>query len=188
MSAKQNARVRYIRLKPVEMTPKIMQRLEDKGLIHRLCPRHDETEVPNGETAVKTIYSSADKYGPHKLIAVTVNRSEFALFHTHPDNEELLAIGDPEAKPLYFVIALCSKEELEEKASNKTLTREDFMMLKVKYNDPAVSFFTIIKNVPHGEASTSRTGRPPSFYVAESRDLDIIKPNLKYYKLKIEED
>jgi len=188
MVNKRNHIVKYIKLKPVEMTAEIMQRLEDKRLIYRLCPGHDELEAPKGETLVKTIYASEEKFGPHKLITVTVNRSEFAVFHTHPDNEELLAIGDPNAKPLYLVIALCNKHELESKMKNKTLSENDFITLKVKYNDPGVSFFTILKNTPHGEVAIAMDGKPPSFYVAESRDLDVDIVHLVNYKFKLEKD
>ena len=37
-----------------------------------------------GETLAESIYETADGYGPHKLIDVTVNRAEFATFGTIP--------------------------------------------------------------------------------------------------------
>jgi len=188
MINKRNNSFKYIRLKPVEMTSEIMQMLEGKGLIYRLCPGHDELRASKEETLVKTIYASDEKFGPHKLITVTVNRSEFAVFHTHPDSEEFLAIGDPNAKPLYLVMALCNKHELESRVKSKTLSENDFVTLKVKYNDPEVSFFTILKNIPHGEAASAKDGKPPSFYVTESRDLGVEMLLLGEYKLKLEED
>jgi len=179
---------KYIKLKLVRMTPEIMQNLEEQGLVYRLCPGHDELEAKEGETLVRTIYSSEEAFGPHKLITVTVNRGELALFHTHSDNEELLLIGDPKAKPLYLVVALCSKHELESRIKDGILSDHDFIAIEAKYNDPKASFFTILKNVPHGEAASRKNGKPPSFYVTESRDIDIEITDLGDYHLDIEED
>ena len=106
-------------LEPVPMTPQLMAHLEELGLIIRLRPGgHDLAAHPGetlGETLGESIYETADRYGPHKLIAVTVNRAEFAAFGTHPDNEEFLLIGNPDSQPMYLAVALCLREEFEEK-------------------------------------------------------------------------
>lgn len=176
-----------IRLKPVEMTKEIMLDLENRKLIYRLCPNHDELSPGVGETHAKAIYECADKYGPHKLITVTVNRSELAGFGTHDDIEDFLLIGDPSTKPMYLVIALCMKDELEDKIEKGTVSEKDFVALKVKYNDPEVSFFSMLRNVPHGEAAAEGEGRPASFYVTESRDLGLDVTDFKGFKLKVSE-
>ena len=66
------------------MTPKLMAHLEELGLIIRLRPGAHDLAAKRGETRGESIYEAADRYGPHKLIAVTVNRAEFAAFGTHP--------------------------------------------------------------------------------------------------------
>ena len=162
-----------VELLPVAMTPERMQDLEDRQLIIRLYPGHHELPAPAGETRWKAIYESDLSYGPHKLITVTVNRSTFASFGTHPDNEEFLLIGDTNTKPLYLVISLHKKDELARRIAARRLTPEDFVCLRVTYNDPQVSFFTMLADVPHGEAVAEGAGRPASFYVTEPRDMGI---------------
>ena len=61
-----------------------MVHLEELGLIIRLRPGGHDLAAQPGETLGESIYESADRYGPHKLIAVTVNRAEFAAFGTPP--------------------------------------------------------------------------------------------------------
>jgi predicted Fe-Mo cluster-binding NifX family protein len=121
------------------------------------------------------------------LIAVTVNRFKFGAFGTHDDNEEFILIGDPNSKPMYLAIALCTKVELDKKIHMHTLTAQDFLVLKAKYNDPQVSFFVMLKDVPHGEASVDSEGKPPYFYVTESRDQTIHFTDFGSYELKVAE-
>jgi hypothetical protein len=153
------------------MTADVMQDLEDRGLIIRLCPNRHELPAQRGEALAESVYESDISHGPHKLITVTVNRSTFASFGAHPDNEEFLLIGGPETKPLYLAIALHRKKELARRIAEHRLTADDFICLRVKYNDANVSFFTMLAEVPHGEAVADVTGRPASFYVTEPRDL-----------------
>jgi hypothetical protein len=160
-----------IALKPVEMTPEIMADLEKRNLIIRLGPRRHELPSEWGQSRERAVYDSQERYGPHRLLTVTANRLSFADFATHPDNEEFLMIGDPDTKPLFLVIALMYRKELEEKISTGTLIPENFICLRIRWNDPEVSFFTMLSNVPHGETVTSSEGHPPSFYVTEGRDL-----------------
>jgi hypothetical protein len=160
-------------LKPVDMTEEVMQDLEKGNLIVRLCPDHHKLPAKPGETIGETIYESDNKYGGHMLITVTVNRSTFAAFGTHPANEEFLFIGNPDTKQMYLVIALLSKEELDRQISKDRLTADDFFCLRVKYNDPNVSFFTMLADVPHGEAVADEEGLAPSFYVTEPSNMGI---------------
>jgi hypothetical protein len=161
-----------ITLAPVEMTQDVMQDLEHRGLIIRLCPDHHVLPARPGESLAESIYESGASHGPHELITVTVNRSTLAAFGTHPDNEEFLLIGDPETKPLYLVVALHRKTELQRRIAERLLTASDFVCLRVKYNDAQVSFFTMLAEVAHGEAVGAGEGRPASFYVTEPRDLE----------------
>ena len=174
-----------IEMTPVEMTPQIMQQLEERGFIVRLRPGAHELAVKPGETLGKSMYESANEFGPHKLLAVTVNREGFAGFGTHPDNEEFLLIGDPDTKPMYLAIGLCLRDEFEEKTRTGCLDREDLVLLRCRYNDPEVSFFVMRRDVPHGEAIVEADLPPASFYVTESRDLPLYLVEMRKYRLKV---
>jgi len=158
---------------PVKMTEDIMKGLEQRGLIIRLSPNNHALPVKPGVNSVASVYESQSTFGPHKLISVTINCSSLAFFGSHPDNEEFLLIGDQAAKPLYLVICLYRKKELEIRIETGQLEADDFICLLVKYNDPKVSFFTMLSGVPHGEYVRNEPGQPPTFYVTESRDLGI---------------
>ena len=172
-------------MKPVEMTPEVMQDLEDRGLIIRLRPgAHPLTAAP-GETLGESLYESGERFGPHKLITVTVNREEFAGFATHPDNEEFFLLGSPDTKPMFLAVALCMREEFEEKVRSGCLKPEDLVLLRCRYNDPQVSFFVMLKDVPHGEAIVEADLPPATFYVTESRDLPLDVIEMRKYRLKV---
>ncbi len=177
-----------IGLTPADMTPSVMQNLEDRGQIIRLAPRRHELPAAPGETLWEPIYDSSEELGPHRLITVSVNKTTLDEFGTHADNEEFLLIGDASMKPLYLVIALCSKEELAGKVARAALSADDFVCLRVRYNDPETSFFTMLANVPHGEAVGEADGRPATFYVAEPRDLDTEMTDFGPYELRIRVD
>ena len=172
-------------MKPIDMTPDVMQDLEDRGLIIRLRPGGHAPDADAGETLDESIYESNDKFGPHKLIAVTVNREEFAGFATHPDNEEFLLIGNPATKPMYLAVAQCLGKEFEEKVKTGSLRPEDLVLLRCKYNDPEVSFFVMVRDVPHGEAIVEADLPPATFYVTESRDLPLDVVEMRKYRLKV---
>lgn len=172
-------------MNPVDMTPHVMQDLEDRGLIIRLRPGAHEIDTPPGETLGESIYDPAVGFGPHKLIAVTVNREEFAGFATHPDNEEFLLIGNLETKPMYLAVATCMRAEFVEKVKTGILGPQDFVLLRCRYNDPEVSFFVMKKNVPHGEAIVEADLPPATFYVTESRDLPLDVIEMRKYRLKV---
>ena len=176
-----------ILLKAVEMTAEVMQDLENRKLIIRLCPNDHELPAKPGETLGESVYESDIRHGGHKLITVTVNRSTFASFGTHPGNEEFLFIGDPAAKQMYLVVSLLSKEELDRKIAEHEITENDFVCLRVIYNDPNVSFFTMLAEVPHGEAVVDVDGRPASFYVTEPCDMGIEFTSFGNYELCLPE-
>jgi hypothetical protein len=174
-----------IYLRSVEMTGQIMEDLEKRGLIMRLCPKHDELDAPPGETVWELLYTPKEGYGPHRLITVTVNREAFAGFGTHPDNEEFLLIGDSDTQPMYLVISFLNEAELAAKIAADALVESDFIALRVKYNDPEVSFFVMRAGIPHGEAIVDCGKKPASFYVTESLNLPLNLTALGNYELKI---
>ena len=176
-----------IPLDPVNMTEEVMDGLEKEGLIIRLAPDRHRLQAARGQTKGESLYECDPRYGPHKLITVTVNRTSFEAFGTHPDNEDFLLLGDPSSGPLYLVIALLTPPGIEQKVRNGTLGRSDFVALIVRFNDPRVSFFTMLKHVPHGEALAAGAQKPSTFYVGESRDLPIEITDFGSFTLAISE-
>jgi hypothetical protein len=177
--------MKTISLQPVKMSEQIMDDLEKRGLIIRLCPGHDELEAPPGETSWKLIYEPKEGYGPHRLISVSVNQEGFARFGLHPDNEEFWLIGREDVQPMYLVISLIDAGALDAKIAGGVLSEDDFIALTVKFNDPALSFFVVREGVPHGETIVDRGKSPASFYVTESRDLPLDLTKWGEYSLEI---
>ena len=160
-------------LTPVEMTPDIMQMLESKKLIIRMTPNRYKDSC--------CIYKTEEKYGSHMLISCKSNITEPLYFGTHPGPEEFILLGDNNAKPLYLVIATCTIDEFNQKVNAQTLSSADFLTLKVKFNDPEVSFFTMLPAAPHGEFIAKGEGEVSSFYVTESSDLGLCKTDMGLY-------
>ena len=179
--------MKRLAIKPTEMTREVMMDLEARGLIIRLCPHNKDFDAPRGETTWRLMYEPKEGYGPHRLIAIRVNREPFAGFGTHPDNEEFWCVGSEDTQPMYLAIALISNEEMLAKIADGTLSEQDFIMLRVRYNDPEVSFFVMRAGVPHGEAIVDH-GKPPAyFYVTESRDLPLDLTDMGEFELAVEE-
>ncbi len=175
-----------IELQPTEMTAEVMDDLEKRGLIIRLYPGAHSANPGHNELASSVIYASDPQYGPHKLIVATINTLvPQPYFGTHDDNEEFILVGDPNTKPIYLIVARCKREALDEKILSHCLSADDFVALAVKYNDPEVSFFTMLKDVPHGEVTVDGPGVPGSFYVTEPRDIVIRSTNFGDYQVSM---
>lgn len=174
-----------IQLEPIDFTSEVADNLEHSGLIIRLAPRRHELPAAPGELLWQPIYDSSEAFGPHRLITVSVNRMTLDDFGSHPDNEEFLLLGDDSMKPLYLVISRHRMQELNEIIARGELAADDFVCLRLRWNDPEVSFFTVLADVPHGEAVGSGEGRPATFYVTEPRDLDTAITPFGDYTLRI---
>ena len=175
---------RTLKIPVREMTKEIMEAMEEEGLIVRLAPHHHDIETPCGSTGFEALYEGAEGYGPHKIIALTVNRENFPGFGTHPDQEEFWLIGDNAAKPMYILVARMELSAFQRKVREETLTADDFYLLRAKYNDPEVSFFVMKKGIPHGEGIFDTEGVCPSFYVTESRDLPLDLCDMGNYEIE----
>ena len=175
-----------IELFPTPMSPEVMADLEKRGLIIRICPGNHSLNPEKNESLSAPIYVSDPRNGPHKLIVVTINALEpHRYFGTHVDNEEFLLLGDPASKPVYFIVATCKRDGLEEKIKNRKLSANDFVALQLKLNDPQVSFFTMLADVAHGEVTIDGPGVPASFYVTEPNDLTIDQIDFGDYQLAV---
>lgn len=180
--------VKRIALKPVPMTADAMKALEDMGLLKRLVPGGHRARPQPGETVDTVVSAGEGGRGPHALVSVTVATTDPLLaFGTHPEGEEFLFLGRDEWRPLYLFFALCDGGAFRGKLSGRTLSDADFICLRVRYNDPWVSFFSVNPNIPHGECvSVDESGEAPSFYVTESKGLPLDTFDMSGYALAVE--
>lgn len=173
-------------LKTVAASEEALQRLEAAGVIRRLLPQRHRLPVARGEARWTELYAAAERFGPHKLIAVTINRTQPPQLSWHSDAEDFLLLPHGGEAELVLTVCLLQPAALAEKVAAGTLRADDFMALKCRPEDPALSFFTMNPGFPHVETCTRETDTPPCFYVAESRRLDENHADLGAYRLRIE--
>lgn len=159
-------------VQPIKATEEIMKFLEQSGVITRICPGHNPLETPRGKASCETVYATDPKFGPHKLISVTINTTEPKNFLYHSDKEDFMLIDRPGTRELILTVCLCHKDELKQKLKNNTISAEDFMSVVCEKNNPYLSFFTMNPYYAHVETCKAPSENPPSFYVGEPRDLD----------------
>lgn len=175
-----------LRLKATKATEEIMQMLEDIGIITRLKPGAHDLNVQYKESRHKSLYESDSRFGPHKLITVTINDDQINHLIYHNDNEDFMILDGHDKEALILTICLLDQRILTEKINNQSLSEKDFIALDIEANNPFISFFTMHKGYAHVETCGRVSDRPPSFYVTESRDLDENIVDFKPYKLSIE--
>ncbi|MCM8765396.1 MAG: hypothetical protein NC920_00910 [Candidatus Omnitrophica bacterium] len=161
--------------------------LEERGLIRLLRPPAELYRYRENGSRVEEIYSSAPRFGTHKLICVVLNTQEIIL-NVHPDNEDFILLSADHLifKPLYLVLALHKYKSLKRKIEDRQLSEKDFIALRLRYNQPLTSVFTLLKDTVHAEVTPKGRGRPPIFFVTEPSKLISYSLNLKGYKLFIE--
>ena len=159
-----------------DMTPEIMDELEQKGLILRIAPHRHRVLVKEQEGLGEDLYVSDALSGPHKLTSVAISRTSFSAFGFHEENEEFILLGGGrQERPLLLLIALCSASVLRSKMAQGTIAPSDFICLRCRFNDPQISFFVMKKGVPHGEAAENTDGLPSTFYVTEPAGIHLIQ-------------
>lgn len=163
--------MKEMKLKTVDMSLDLLRDLEDKGLIGLLKPTA-HIEKDKSACTVDEMYSSSKEYGTHKMICVRKNSTDIQLT-THPENEEVIFIDyeNRKFKPLYLVIATCDQSSFEKKAEAGSLCGDDILAVKVKYNDPLCSIFTVRKDIPHCEVTVKGGEEAPIFYVTEPTEM-----------------
>ena len=175
-------------VKPVKETESLMAFLEEKKVITRICPGHDQLNTLKGESRCEEVYSTNPQFGPHKLITVTINTTEPKNFMYHSDKEDFMLIDKLGTTELILTVSLCHKDELLQKIETNTVSAEDFVSVICEMNNPYLSFFTMNPYYPHVETCRAPSENPPSFYVGEPRDLDENLIDFKAYQLTIEQD
>jgi hypothetical protein len=166
--------MKNLKLKAVRPTEKILKSLEGRDLIRRLNPPKAILDSRRANGAVKTIYASAPRFGSHKVICVKLN-SAVPNLNSHEDNEEFIIVNSNGLKlnPVYILIALDKHAALEAKARDTGLRPEDFVLLKMKYNDFSSCIFTMLKGTVHCEVTLKEEpgAGAPVFFVSEPSRL-----------------
>jgi len=178
--------MKIIDLEPKVIAPAVLRRLEKLGLVRVFRPTPRSLRVRKGGCVVDKVYSTAPRFGTHKLICVGKNQTRIGLT-THPDNEDLILInpGRYKFKPLYLIIGLDSPENLARKAVAGRLGGSDILALRLNYDDPETCAFTMLKNTPHCEVTLPGPGRAPVFFVTEPAGLKMASVSLPGCRFRI---
>ena len=171
-------------LKPVKSSIKIFNYLEKKGLISVLKPTTKAVKTRTRTGTVDILYTSNKKFGSHRLMCIG-KRTKKVQFSYHLDNEDLLFINplNIDYQKLYLIFALDKIEVFSKKLNRNLLSSKDFIAIEIVYNNPSLSFFTVLKKTVHCEVVKDEDKQHPVFFVAESSDLKNNK--IKHKDLKI---
>jgi hypothetical protein len=165
-----------VTLNPVSISPAVLQKLADAGLIALFRPTVHTQTPPPGDNVAESLYESAEGFGPHKLIAVGVGKTQVRL-GVHPDNEEFLlpphGVEGESVRPLYLLIAHLPQDELLARDAAGTLSGEDFTCLSLYPAPRGAEMFTMRAGTVHCEVTVPSDAPVGCFYVTEARDLPI---------------
>lgn len=163
----------------------LIEELEYLRVIKRLLPPKNTPNPSENECIDETIYFTKQEYGTHKLLFVTTNLFESqASLGYHPDKEDVLLINTTKkVKPLIWVFSKINQSNIIKKINCGSLEENDFIAIKIPFNDPFLSFFTINENMPHYEFTIPGKDNCPSFWVTEPNELTTI--NIDLFENKI---
>lgn len=168
-----------LRFHPVDASEEVLDLLEKKGCILRMTPDIREKHPELRLDRQATIYQSSPERGAHMMIYVTAAGIHFPCFGYHEDNEEFLLIEKEGKKPLFLLFSLIGAEELCSRIEAGTVTEADFLCMRCVYNDPYLSFFTVLKGCAHAEGTVEMAGvEAPCFFVTEPSDIGFTRIDL----------
>ncbi|MCR4662562.1 MAG: hypothetical protein K5622_01580 [Endomicrobiaceae bacterium] len=161
-----------ITLKPVKASIKIFKHLEKKGLISVLKPTDKAIKTRTKTGTVDILYTSNKRFGSHRLMCIGKRTKKVQLCY-HFDNEDFIFINpsNTDYQKLYLVFALDKIDIFNKKLSENLLSNKDFVAVEIVYNDPNLSFFTMLKKTVHCEVVKDEDKQHPVFFVTESSDL-----------------
>ena len=161
-----------ITLKPVKSSTKVFKFLEKKGLISVLKPTDKALKTRTKTGTVDILYTSNKRFGSHRLMCIGKRTKKVQLCY-HFDNEDFIFInpGNIDYQKLYLVFALDKIDVFSKKLSKNLLSSKDFVAVEIVYNDPSLSFFTMLKKTVHCEVVKDEDKQHPVFFVTESSDL-----------------
>jgi hypothetical protein len=161
-----------IKLKPIKSSIKVFNFLEKKGLISVLKPTNKAIKTKTRTGTVDILYTSNKNFGSHRLMCIGKRTKKVQLSY-HLDNEDLLFINplNTDYQKLYLVFALDKIDVFSKKFAKNMLTEKDFIAIEIVYNNPSLSFFTVLKKTVHCEVVKDEDKQHPVFFVAESSNL-----------------
>ena len=172
--------------KVVDANEAIFKQLEKKNLLKRFFTAAGSIDLVERPYDVKNVYQTNEAFGGHKLICVNYNLSEPQLGY-HKEKEDFILISDNpvQYKALYLLVCLDKEEDLANKICKEEISDDDFIIIRLKFNDPNLSFFTMNEGVLHCElVEKSEAKRHPYFYVTEPSNLDNIGVDLGDYVIE----
>ena len=175
-------------LKPVKASLKLFEELESKKLIRLLRPTQKTVNTRTKTGAVSRIYVSSEKYGSHLLMCVGKRTTDIRLSY-HDDNEDFILLNplNLKFKKLYLILSLLKKNKFLRKFYSKKLENKDLIAVELEFNNPLLSFFTMLKGSVHCEITDNSKGRQhPVFFVSEPSRLKDNKLTRSLYNIKLE--
>jgi hypothetical protein len=161
-----------INLKSVKASVRVFDFLEKKGLISVLKPTDKAVKTRTKTGTVDILYTSNRKFGSHRLMCIGKRTKKVKLCY-HFDNEDFIFINPSniDYQKLYLVFALDKIDVFNKKFYKNILTNKDFLAVEIVYNDPKLSFFTMLKKTVHCEVVKNEDKQHPVFFVTESSGL-----------------
>ncbi len=172
--------------KVVKANIKLFEKLSHKNIIKTFISGNEFINLEKDKFHINKKYSTSEKYGGHKLICVNFNISNINLNY-HLDNEDFILIQDKpkDYMDLFLFISLLKKDDLIKKINKNKLSNDDFLIIKLKFNDPLLSFFTMKKETPHCElVKADNSKKNPYFFVTEPNNLENKEINKGNYEFK----
>jgi hypothetical protein len=178
--------VKRIHLQAQRATPELLVQLEARGLLRVLKPSPKARAVPEGNQVVQRVELAAEGTGPWQMLVVACHRTKLDHLAAHGDIESWLYFADPRSKPLLYVVATCPLAEFQRKAAEGSLAAADFIVLEVRPNDPATSYFTVPGGVLHDELTLPGPLPAPIFFVPEPSRMEHTRVPLAELEIEIE--
>lgn len=176
-------------LKPVKASTKLFNKLEKLNLIKTMTPPKEIINTRTKTGAVSTFYKTQDVFGTHTLLCVGKRTTDIG-FSYHDDNEDLILINplNLKFKKMYLVVSYLKKDEFLKKYNDEKITNKDLLAIELEFNNPKLSFFTVLKQTVHCEVTQDKKGQHPIFFVAEPSMLVDNKISNDLYNFKIMEN
>ncbi|MDD3053676.1 MAG: hypothetical protein WCS83_03990 [Endomicrobiia bacterium] len=176
--------MKIINLKPVKSSIKVFNFLEKKSLIKTIKPTTKTLSTRTKTGAVDILYTSKKTFGSHRLMCIGKRTQKVQLCY-HLDNEDFMFLNplNIDFQKLFLVFALDKFDVFSKKLSQNNLKHSDFIALEIIYNDPNLSFFTMLKKTVHCEIIQNEDKQHPVFFVTESSELKnnkIVHKNIQF--------
>ncbi|MCL2484663.1 MAG: hypothetical protein FWF00_02815 [Endomicrobia bacterium] len=175
-------------LNPVKANLKLFENLEKKKLIKLIKPSKAAITTKTKTGAVSRFYTSKPEYGTHTLMCVG-KRNQNIRLSWHEDNEDFILINPSglKFKPLYLIVSLFKKTKFLKKFYSGKLTSKDLLAIELEFNNPKLSFWTMLKHTVHCEITNDEREQHPVFFVTESSKLKDHKLTTKIYDITLAE-